>query len=296
MKKSSTRLRVGLVQRKTGEDPKKNLVQTLEGIREAAGKGAQVIALEELFLSRYFPQTEDHRYFELAEPVPGPTTHTLSEAAAKLGVVIVASLFEKRTAGIYHNTAVVIDADGRVLGKYRKMHIPDDPGYYEKFYFTPGDLGFQSFSTRHGKIGVLVCWDQWFPEAARLTALSGAQIIFYPTAIGWLDSEPAKVRETQRASWELIQRSHALANGVFVAATNRVGQEGKIKFWGSSFISDPFGQLVGKAGPEKDEVLIQDCDLSTIARTRQNWPFLRDRRIDAYEGLTSRFRDDVDTA
>jgi N-carbamoylputrescine amidase len=204
----------------------------------------------------------------------------------------VASLFEKRTEGLYHNTAIVIDADGSLLGKYRKMHIPDDPGYFEKFYFTPGDLGFQTFSTRYGKVGVLVCWDQWFPEAARLTALAGAQILFYPTAIGWLDQDAsAKVREGQRSAWELIQRSHGLANGVFVAAVNRVGKEGKIRFWGSSFVSDPFGQVVAQAVSEKDEVLVADCDFERIQETRENWPFLRDRRIDAYGALTARFLD-----
>jgi N-carbamoylputrescine amidase len=253
------------------------------------------VCLQELFRSRYFPQTEDSRHFDLAEPIPGPTTEVLSEAAREHQVVIVASLFERRTEGIYHNTAVVLDADGSLLGKYRKMHIPDDPGYFEKFYFTPGDLGFLSFSTRYGKVGVLVCWDQWFPEAARLTALSGAQFLFYPTAIGWLNKEPARVREAQRSSWELSQRSHALANGVFVAAVNRVGKEGKIRFWGSSFVSDPFGQVVAKASPEKEEVLVVDCDPAEIQKTRQSWPFFRDRRIDAYEGLTAHFLEGRET-
>ena len=284
-------VRVGLVQMSSDPDPERNLKKALQGIRKAAEGGAQIVSLQELFRSPYFPQAEDPRYFALAEPIPSPTTRLLSEAARKVGVVIVASLFERRTEGIYHNTAIVIDHDGSLLGKYRKMHIPDDPGYYEKFYFTPGDLGFQSFQTRFGKIGVLICWDQWFPEAARLTALSGAQIVFYPTAIGGLDGEPEKVRKAQQSAWELIQRSHALANGVFVASVNRVGKEGKIQFWGASFVADPFGQVVAKAGSTQEEVLVAECDLAKIERTRENWPFLRDRRIDAYQDLTSRFLD-----
>jgi len=286
-------LRVGLVQMNSDPDPEQNLKKALGRIAEAAAGGARIICLQELFRSIYFPQTEDKRHFALAEPIPGSATRSLLEAARKHGVVIVASLFEKRTAGIYHNTAVVIDADGSLLGKYRKMHIPDDPGYYEKFYFTPGDLGFRSFETQFGKIGVLICWDQWFPEAARLTALAGAEILFYPTAIGWLGSEPAKVRQTERSAWELIQRSHAVANGVFVAAVNRVGREEKISFWGSSFVSGPFGEIVAKAGSQKEEVLIADCELGKIARTREGWPFLRDRRIDAYQDLSSRFLDEA---
>ena len=284
-------MRVGLVQMSSDPDPERNLKKALQRIRKAAGRGAQIVSLQELFKSPYFPQAEDPRHFALAEPIPSPTTRSLCEAARKAGVVIVASLFEKRTGGIYHNTAIVIDHDGTLLGKYRKMHIPDDPGYYEKFYFTPGDLGFQSFQTRFAKIGVLICWDQWFPEAARLTALSGAEIIFYPTAIGWLASEPLQVRQAQQSSWELIQRSHAIANGVFVASVNRVGKEGKIQFWGASFMADPFGQVVAKAGSDKEEILVADCDLTRIERTRESWPFLRDRRIDAYQGLTSRFLD-----
>lgn len=288
---SSRSVRVGLVQMSSGPDLEENLKKALQGIRRAAGKGAQIVSLQELFKSSYFPQTEDPRHFALAEPIPSSTTRLLCEAARKAGIVVIASLFERRTEGIYHNTAVMIDADGALLGKYRKMHIPDDPGYYEKFYFTPGDLGFQSFQTHFGKIGVLICWDQWFPEAARLTALSGAKIIFYPTAIGWLDGEPEKVHKTQQSSWEVIQRSHALANGVFVASVNRVGKEGKICFWGSSFVADPFGQLVAKAGSTEEEVLVAECDLAKIEQTRANWPFLRDRRIDAYQSLTSRFLD-----
>ena len=288
-------VRLGLVQRSAGPDPEENLKKTIASIARAAKQGAQIIALQELFRSRYFPQTEDNRFFDLAEPVPGPTTQALSEIARKHKIVIVASLFEKRAEGLYHNTAALLDCEGTLLGKYRKMHIPDDPGYYEKFYFTPGDLGFKSFTTPYGRVGVLVCWDQWFPEAARLTALSGAEIIFYPTAIGWLDREPAKVRETQRSAWETIQRSHAVANGVFVAAVNRVGEEGKIRFWGNSFVSDPFGKVLGKAG-EKEEILVVECDLSEIAKIRQGWPFLRDRRIDAYEGLSARFLDEAELA
>ena len=286
-------MKLGLVQMGAGPEPRNNVEKAIERIREAARNGAQIVALQELFRSRYFPQAEETRHFNLAEPIPGPTTEGLSEVARAEELVIVASLFEKRTEGVYHNTAVVIDADGALLGKYRKMHIPDDPGYCEKYYFTPGDLGFKSFSTRYGKIGVLVCWDQWFPEAARLTALSGAEIIFYPTAIGWLDKEPAKVREAQRSAWELIQRSHAVANGVFVACVNRVGKEGKIQFWGSSFVADPFGQLLVKASAEKEAVLVVDCDLAEIRRTRESWPFLRDRRVDAYDGLSHRFLDGV---
>ena len=283
------------MQQSAGPDPGENLKRALSGITGAAKKDARIVCLQELFRSRYFPQTEESRHFDLAEPVPGPTTEKLSELARKHKIVIVASLFEKRVEGIFHNTAAVIDTDGTVLGKYRKMHIPDDPGYHEKFYFTPGDLGFRSFETRQGRVGVLVCWDQWFPEAARLTALSGAEILFYPTAIGWLDSEPRKAREIQRSAWELVQRSHAVTNGVFVAAVNRVGKEGKIKFWGNSFVAGPFGEILGKAG-EKEEVLVVDCPLAEIKKTRQGWPFLRDRRIDAYQGLLNRFLDNVEMA
>lgn len=286
-KKSS--LRVGLVQMKCVEDPVKNLKRALEGIREAAAKKAQMVCLPELFGSLYFPQIENAKFFSLAEPIPGRSTQVLSEAARKHGVVLIASLFEKRTAGIYHNTTVLLNPDGKLLGKYRKMHIPDDPGFYEKFYFTPGDLGFQSFTTRYGQAGALICWDQWFPEAARLTALSGAQILFYPTAIGWLDEEVPAAREAQRSAWQLMQRSHAVANGVFVAAVNRVGTEGKIQFWGSSFVASPFGEIIAQADTKKEQVLMADCPLDQIAKTRQSWPFLRDRRIDAYQGLSSRF-------
>ncbi len=271
--------------------PEQNLKKAVERIKEAARRGAQIVSLQELFLSDYFPQTEDEKNFRLAEPVPGPTTEGLAETARREKIVVVASLFEKRTEGTYHNSAVLIDRDGMLLGKYRKMHLPDDPGYYEKFYFTPGDLGFQSFPTRVARVGMLICWDQWFPEAARLTALSGAEILFYPTAIGWLEGEPEKDRASQHSAWELIQRSHAVANGVFVACINRVGKEKKIRFWGGSFVADPFGQMVAKASSEQEEILVADCDLAKVEETRESWPFLRDRRIDAYGGLAARYLD-----
>jgi N-carbamoylputrescine amidase len=285
------KVKVGLVQMSCSNDPAANLATAMTRIEAAARKGAQVICLQELFRSRYFCQSEDQRNFKLAETIPGPSTAVLAELARKRKIVIVASLFERRTAGIYHNTAVVIDADGSIAGKYRKMHIPDDPLYYEKFYFTPGDLGFPSFQTRYAKIAVLVCWDQWFPEAARLAALAGAQIIFYPTAIGWIPNEPRSVAREQRDAWELMQRSHAVANGVFVAAANRVGREGKIDFWGHSFVAGPFGEIVAHAGDKREEILIAKCDLAKIERTRQSWPFLRDRRIDAYSLLLTRMLD-----
>ena len=287
--KSQGRVTLGLIQMSASEDPEANLTKALTRIRAAARKGAQIVCLQELFRSRYFCQSEDARNFNLAEAIPGPTTEALGTLAREHEIVIVASLFERRSAGIYHNTAVVIDADGSLVGKYRKMHIPDDPLYYEKFYFTPGDLGFPSFQTRYAKIGVLVCWDQWFPEAARSTSLSGAQILFYPTAIGWIPKEPRAVALNQRNAWQLIQRSHAVANGVFVAAVNRVGREGKIKFWGNSFVAGPFGEIVAHAGSDREETLIAKCDLVKIEETRQSWPFLRDRRIDAYGPLQSRF-------
>lgn len=266
-------------------DPAANLKKAVEKVREAAGKGARIISLQELFRSLYFCQSEDVSQFALAETIPGPTTETLSKLAKELKVVLIASLFEKRTEGVYHNTTAVIDADGKLLGKYRKMHIPDDPNYYEKFYFTPGDLGFKTFETRYGKIGVLICWDQWFPEAARLTALNGAQILFYPTAIGWHTNEKKEVCRQQQEAWETIQRGHAVANGVFVAAVNRVGEEGELRFWGQSFVASPFGQVLQKADAQKEETLIVECDLNQVSETRQHWPFLRDRRVDAYAGL-----------
>ena len=282
---------VGLIQSRASLDPDRNLAATARRIRLAAEGGARIVCVQELFRSRYFPQAEDTGAFALAEPIPGPTTEQLCPLARELEVVIVASVFEARAAGVYHNTAVVIDADGEVLGKYRKMHIPDDPGFYEKFYFTPGDLGFRTFRTRHAHVGVLICWDQWFPEAARLAALGGAEIIFYPTAIGWGAGETQAVRQTQLEAWELVQRSHAVTNGVYVAAVNRVGREGRIAFWGNSFAADPSGRVLARAGRGKPETLLVECDLDAIAEARHNWPFLRDRRIDAYGGLTRQLLD-----
>lgn len=288
-------VRLGLIQMSAGDDLRANLDKAVERVAAAAKKGAQIVCLQELFRSRYFCQSENHKNFDLAESIPGPTTEALSGVASKYEIVIIASVFERRSAGIYHNTAVVIDADGSIAGIYRKMHIPDDPLYYEKFYFTPGDLGFPSFETRYAKIGALVCWDQWFPEGARLAALSGAQILFYPTAIGWIPNEPRAVAQQQRAAWELIQRSHAVANGVYVASVNRVGREGKIKFWGHSFVAGPFGEIIAHAGGEREEILLARCDLGKIEETRQSWPFLRDRRIDAYAPLLNRMLEDRDS-
>lgn len=287
----SQKVTLGLIQMKAGKDPERNLTKTLGRVRAAARQGAQIVCLQELFRSTYFPQSENVEFFKLAEPVPGPTTEALCRLAEREEIVIVASVFERRSAGIYHNTAVVIDANGSIVGKYRKMHIPDDPCYYEKFYFTPGDLGFPSFQTRYAKIGVLVCWDQWFPEAARLTSLSGAQIIVYPTAIGKLSGDSPGAAKAQRQAWKLVQQGHAVANGVYVAAVNRVGREGKLQFWGSSFVVDPFGGMVAQASDAAEEIVLKRCDLGKIDETRQNWPFLRDRRIDAYDGLTARFLD-----
>jgi N-carbamoylputrescine amidase len=283
---------LGLVQMRCSEDPADNLDKAVDRIRRAARDGADVVCLQELFRSRYFCQTEDVARFRLAEPVPGPTTKVLAKVARERKVVIVASLFEKRAHGLYHNTAVVLDADGRIAGKYRKMHIPDDPLYYEKFYFTPGDLGFRSFATRHGKIGTLVCWDQWFPEGARLTALAGAEVLVYPTAIGWLDGEKDAVNESQRDAWETAQRAHAIANGVFVAAVNRIGKEGSLTFWGNSFVADPFGRVLARASTSAEQTLLVPCDLGRIDEVRTLWPFLRDRRIDSYVGITRRLLDD----
>lgn len=288
-KSKSNSVTVGLIQMSCGPNPDDNFKKAVSRIREAAKQGAQIVCLQELFRSQYFCQTEDVKLFSLAEPIPGPSTEALARVAREKKIVIVASLFEKRTAGIYHNTAVIINADGKIAGKYRKMHIPDDPLYYEKFYFTPGDLGFQTHDTSFGKVGALVCWDQWFPEAARLTALSGAQFLFYPTAIGWLPDETKEMNEAQHAAWETIQRAHAIANGVYVVVVNRVGQEGKLTFWGQSFVADPFGRIIAKASADEEEVLVVDCDLNKIEETRQNWPFLRDRRIDSYLPLSARF-------
>jgi N-carbamoylputrescine amidase len=279
---------IGLIQTSCSVDPSKNLQNAIQKISSAASKGAKIICLQELFLSRYFCQVEDAELFSLAETIPGPTTHVLCELAKKLEIVIIVPLFEKRTQGIYHNTAVVIDADGAIVGKYRKMHIPDDPCFYEKFYFTPGDSGFQSFPTRYGRVGVLICWDQWFPEAARLTALSGAQFMFYPTAIGFQPADAGEV-EKQISAWETVQKGHAIANGVFLASANRVGTEDALTFWGRSFICNPFGEVLAQAGQSSEEILIASFDLREIETTRQNWPFLRDRRVDAYQGIAKIF-------
>ncbi|MGZ3621451.1 MAG: carbon-nitrogen hydrolase [Candidatus Binataceae bacterium] len=287
---SSALLRIALVQMSCETEPRRNLDKALARIEEAAARGAKVICLQELFRSRYFCQSEEARNFDLAEPIPGPSSEALSAAAAAHKVVVVGSLFERRTEGIYHNTAVVLDADGRLAGRYRKMHIPDDPHYYEKFYFTPGDLDFTAHRTAYATVGALVCWDQWFPEAARLVALAGAQIVFYPTAIGWERGEVATVRRRQLQAWETVQRGHAIANGMFVAVVNRVGTEDSLEFWGNSFVADPFGEVIARAGASAEEILIADCDLSLIEETRRNWPFLRDRRIDAYGDLLRRFR------
>ena len=287
-KKSSSNPVVGLVQMTCSTDPDKNLKKAISRIGDAARQGATIVCLQELFRSQYFCQTEDIALFSLAETIPGPTTEKLAKVARKHDVVLVASLFERRAAGVYHNTAVIFDNDGSIVGKYRKMHIPDDPLFYEKFYFTPGDLGFQVHKTTRGNAGVLVCWDQWFPEAARLTALQGAEFLFYPTAIAWLPGEAEEMNLAQHQAWETAQRAHAIANGVFVVAVNRVGAEGQLQFWGQSFVADPFGRILAKASATEEEILIVECDLSLIEKTRQNWPFLRDRRIDAYAPLTQR--------
>ena len=291
--KTNRTVQVGLIQRSDQGAPGPNLDQTCEKIEEAASRGAQIICLQELFQSNYFCQTEDPAHFDLAQTIPGPATGTLAELAARLEVVLIIPLFEKRSPGLYHNTAVVVDADGTLLGRYRKMHIPDDPCFYEKFYFTPGDTGFRSFQTRYARIGVLICWDQWFPEAARLTALSGAEILFYPTAIGFQEADRG-VMEKQASAWQTIQRSHAIANGVFLGAVNRVGVEDNITFWGRSFISDPFGEVLAQASDTDPEILVSSCALAAIEDTRQGWPFFRDRRVDAYQGLNQIFLDPHD--
>ena len=285
-------VRVGLIQLTAEDTPAANVRKTLPRIEEAAAKGAKIIGLQEMFTTKYFCITQDPKNFDLAEPIEtGPSVTELAKAAKRLGVVIVAPLFEARGSEVYHNTAAVIDADGTVLGKYRKMHIPQDPGFEEKFYFTPGDLGFRTWKTAHGDLGVLICWDQWYPEAARLTALGGAQILFYPTAIGWLPEEKAALGHAQHNAWETVQRGHGVANGCYVAATNRVGTEGRTQFWGQSFVSDPYGEIVARASVEKEEVLLADCDLVKQREFRRIWPFFRDRRIDAYGDLTRRLRD-----
>jgi N-carbamoylputrescine amidase len=286
------KVKIGLVQMHCDEEVRANVDRAIAAIGEAAAAGAQIVCLPELFRSRYFCQAEDYAFFDLAESIPGPRTEVLAAAAARHGVVVVGSLFERRAPGLYHNTACVLDADGKLLGIYRKMHIPDDPLYYEKFFFTPGDLGFRSFQTRFGRIGVCVCWDQWYPEAARLTALAGAEILFYPTAIGWHDSEKEEFGAGQHDAWQTVQRGHAVANGVFVATPNRIGREGTLQFWGGSFVADPTGALIARAGHEEERVVVVECDLGRVEEVRRHWPFLRDRRIDAYQGITSRMLDD----
>ena len=294
---------IGLVQMSATPDPAENLRRAMEFVRDASTRGAQIVCLPELFQTQYFCQREDSALFDLAEPIPGPATEKLGKLAKELGVVLIASLFEKRAAGVYHNTAVTLDADGSVRGIYRKMHIPDDPLYYEKYYFTPGDLGFRAFDTNVGRVGTLVCWDQWYPEGARLTALQGAHALFYPTAIGWHPAEKAEFGEAQHDAWRTIQRAHAIANGVYVAVVNRVGFEtgnirGKsapgpgLEFWGGSFLCDPFGRVIAEASHDKEEILVGEVDLHFLEDIRRNWPFLRDRRIESYAGITSRLLDD----
>ena len=291
-------VKLGLIQTDVSANPDANLKKTIALVERAAKSGANIICTQELFRSQYFCQSENHDCFQLAEKIPGPSTEAFQKLAKKHKVVIIASLFERRTAGLYHNTAVIIDADGSLLGIYRKMHIPDDPLFYEKFYFTPGDLGFKTWDTRYGKIGVLICWDQWYPEAARLTAMQDAQILFYPTAIGWHPSEKAKYGAKQHNAWETIQRSHAIANGCYVASINRIGHEildgvggDGLEFWGQSFVAGTSGEIISKASANKEEILIVPVDLTNVDTTRTHWPFLRDRRIDAYGNLTKRFVD-----
>lgn len=296
MKKSSSVVQLGLLQHACVAAPAPNLAKTLALAEQAAKRGANIICTQELFRSQYFCQCEDHEYFKLAESIPGPTTEKFQKLAKKHGVVVIASLFEKRASGLYHNTSAIIDADGSLMGIYRKMHIPDDPLFYEKFYFTPGDLGFRVWNTRFGKIGVLICWDQWYPEGARLTAMQGAEILFYPTAIGWHPKEKAEYGVNQHGAWEIIQRSHAVANGCYVAAVNRIGLEQPIggdgiEFWGQSFVAGTSGQILAKASVDREEVLIVPVDLSKVDVTRTHWPFLRDRRIDAYGDITRRLID-----
>jgi N-carbamoylputrescine amidase len=288
-----SKVKVGLVQMSCSGDAKSNMDKAIAGIKDAAAKGANIVCLQELFTSLYFCDVEDYENFKLAETIPGPSTDVLSAVAKEAGVVVIASLFEKRAQGLYHNTTAVLDADGTYLGKYRKMHIPDDPAYFEKFYFTPGDLGYKMFETKYGKIGVLICWDQWYPEAARLTTLMGAEILFYPTAIGWATSQDEATNTEQYNAWQTIQRSHAVANGVHVVSVNRVGleQNGAMKFWGGSFISNPFGSLIVKASHDQEEVIVTELDLSKTDSYRTHWPFLRDRRIDSYGDIVKRFID-----
>jgi N-carbamoylputrescine amidase len=290
-----SKFRIGLIQMACSTDPNENLAKAEWRIREAAGKGAQIVCVQELFRSQYFCREEDPGLFDLAEPVPGPTTESFARLARALEVAIVGSVFERRAAGVYHNTALVVDADGALLGIYRKMHIPDDPGYYEKYYFAPGDLGFRCFDTRFARVAPLVCWDQWYPEAARLAALGGAQVLFYPTAIGWHPPEKARSGAAEHDAWRTIQRAHAIANGLYLAAVNRVGYEGPpetgLEFWGGSFVADPFGQVLAAASHDGEETLIVECDPRRIEKVRREWPFLRDRRIDAYGPMLSRVID-----
>ena len=306
MTTSARKYGLGLVQMRMGPDPEDNFAAAMEHVRAAAKQGAQVICLPELFRAQYFCQREDIRLFDLAEPIPGPSTKALGELARELRVAIVASLFERRAAGLYHNTAVTLNADGAIVSVYRKMHIPDDPLYYEKFYFTPGDLGFQAVDTAFGRVGTLVCWDQWYPEGARLTALQGAEVLFYPTAIGWHPAEKEEFGAAQYEAWQTIQRAHAIANGVYVAGVNRVGVEHGdvlgnratgpgLEFWGGSFLADPFGRVIAKASHEAEEILLGEVDLQLMEDTRRNWPFLRDRRIDSYASITKRYLDPVNT-
>lgn len=285
---------VGIVQSSCSEHPDTNVAETAKKIRQAAKNGAQIICLQELFRSLYFCDVEDYDNFKLAEPVPGPTTESLSKLAAELGVVIIASLFEKRAEGLYHNTTAVLDADGDYLGKYRKMHIPDDPGYFEKFYFTPGDLGYKVFKTKFATIGVLICWDQWYPEAARITSLMGAEMLFYPTAIGWDESQDEETNDEQFQAWQTIQKSHAVANGIPVISVNRTGKEGGMNFWGGSFITNAFGKIIFQASHDKEEVHVESISMKSSNEYRTHWPFLRDRRIDTYQPITKRFLDDED--
>ncbi len=296
MSRMNDKFVVGLIQMRSTKDAAENLARACEKIREAAKRGAQIVCMDELFHGEYFCRKEDAELFNLAETFPGPTTDVLTKVAREDKVAIVASLFERRAAGLYHNTCAVIDADGSFLGKYRKMHIPDDPLYYEKFYFTPGDLGFPTFDTKFGRIGVQICWDQWYPEGSRAVALGGAQVIFYPTSIGWHPAEKAEFGPGQLDAWKTIQRGHAIANGVFVAVVNRVGYEGDpahgdagLEFWGNSFVADPFGKIVAEAAQDKEEILVVECDPAKSEDTRRNWPFLRDRRVDAYEPILSRW-------
>jgi N-carbamoylputrescine amidase len=301
---SARKYNVGLVQMRMGPDPDANLASAISHIRQAAQLGANIVCLPELFRAQYFCQREDIRLFDLAEPIPGPSTAALAEVARERGIVIIASLFERRAPGLYHNTAVTLGPEGNISSVYRKMHIPDDPLYYEKFYFTPGDLGFKAVDTEFGRVGTLVCWDQWYPEGARLTALHGAEVLFYPTAIGWHPAEKDEFGAAQYDAWQTIQRAHAIANGVYVAAVNRVGHENGdirgnrasgpgLQFWGGSFLADPFGRVIAKASHDKEEILMGEIDLAHLEDTRRNWPFLRDRRIDAYQPITQRFLDPV---